>query len=41
MQASFDDYGDVVFVTISRFATEGNDLAMVNDKDARMLEPDE
>ena len=41
VQASFDDYSDVAFVTLSRFATEGNDLAMVNDKGARMLELDE
>ena len=41
VQASFGEYGDVAFVTLSRFATEGNDLAMVNDKGARMLELDE
>lgn len=39
--ASFDSYSDVAFVTLSRFATEGQDLAMVNDKGARMLELDE
>lgn len=38
---SFASYGDVAFVTLSRFATEGNDLAMVNEKGARMLELDE
>lgn len=38
---SFGDYGDVAFVTLSRFATEGNDLAMVNDKGKRMLELDD
>ena len=29
------------FVTLSRFATEGNDLAMVNDEGKRMLELDD
>ena len=38
---SFASYGDVAFVTLSRFATEGNDLAMVNDKGKRMLELDD
>ncbi len=38
---SFASYSDVAFVTLSRFATEGQDLAMVNDKGARMLELDE
>lgn len=38
---SFGDYGDVAFVTLSRFATEGNDLAMSNDKGKRMLELDD
>ena len=32
---SFASYGDVAFVTLSRFATEGNDLAMVNDEGKR------
>ena len=41
VQSSFADYGDVAFVTLSRFATEGNDLAMVNDKGVRMLQLDE
>ena len=38
---SFASYGDVAFVTLSRFATEGNDLAMVNDEGKRMLELDD
>ena len=38
---SFAAYGDAAFVTLSRFATEGNDLAMVNQKGNRMLELDE
>lgn len=38
---SFASYGDVAIVTLSRFATEGNDLAMVNDKGKRMLELDD
>lgn len=38
---SYASYGDVAFVTLSRFATEGNDLAMVNAKGKRMLELDE
>jgi len=38
---SFGSYGDVAFVTLSRFATEGNDLAMSNDKGKRMLELDD
>ena len=38
---SFASYGDVAVVTLSRFATEGNDLAMVNDKGKRMLELDD
>ena len=41
VKSSFASYSDVAFVTLSRFATEGNDLAMVNDKGARMLELDE
>ncbi len=41
VKSSFAQYGDVAFVTLSRFATEGNDLAMVNAKGARMLELDE
>ncbi len=39
--SSFGAHGDVAFVTLSRFATEGNDLAMVNDKGKRMLELDD
>ncbi len=38
---SFASYGDVAFVTLSRFATEGNDLQMVNNKGKRMLELDD
>lgn len=38
---SFASYGDVAFVTLSRFATEGNDLAMSNAKGKRMLELDD
>ena len=41
VKSSFASYGDVAFVTLSRFATEGNDLAMVNDKGKRMLELDD
>ena len=33
LEKSYDSYGDVAFVTLSRFATEGNDLAMVNNKE--------
>lgn len=40
-KGSFASYGDVAFVTLSRFATEGNDLAMSNDKGKRMLELDD
>lgn len=38
---SFADYSDVAFVTLSRFATEGQDMAMANDKGKRMLELDD
>ena len=38
---SFASYGDVAFVTLSRFAAEGNDLQMVNNKGKRMLELDD
>ena len=41
VKSSFASYSDVAFVTLSRFATEGNDLAMVNAKGNRMLELDE
>nr|MCR4998451.1 glycoside hydrolase family 3 C-terminal domain-containing protein [Lachnospiraceae bacterium] len=41
LEKSYASYGDVAFVTLSRFATEGNDLAMVNDKGKRMLELDD
>ncbi|MCR4904239.1 MAG: glycoside hydrolase family 3 C-terminal domain-containing protein [Butyrivibrio sp.] len=41
VEKSYDSYGDVAFVTLSRFATEGNDLAMTNDKGKRMLELDD
>ena len=41
VEKSYDSYGDVAFVTLSRFATEGNDLAMVNNKGKRMLELDD
>ncbi len=41
VKSSFASYGDVAFVTLSRFATEGNDLAMENDKGKRMLELDD
>ena len=37
---SFSNYGDVAIITLSRFATEGQDLATVNDKGNRMLELD-
>ena len=38
---SFAGHNDVAFVTLSRFATEGQDLAMVNNKGKRMLELDD
>ena len=38
---SFAGHNDVAFVTLSRFATEGQDLAMSNDKGKRMLELDD
>jgi len=38
---SFSSYADVAFVTLSRFATEGQDLAMSNAKGKRMLELDD
>ncbi len=41
VEKSYASYGDVAFVTLSRFATEGNDLAMTNDKGKRMLELDD
>ncbi|MBM6774482.1 glycoside hydrolase family 3 C-terminal domain-containing protein [Olsenella profusa] len=41
VKGSFSGYGDVAFVTISRFATEGQDLAMSNDAGKRMLELDD
>ncbi len=41
VEKSYASYGDVAFVTISRFATEGNDLAMTNAKGKRMLELDD
>lgn len=41
VKASFSSYGDVAFVTLSRFATEGRDLAMVNEAGKRMLELDD
>lgn len=41
LESSYAAYGDVAFVTLSRFATEGNDLAMVNIKGKRMLELDD
>ena len=41
LENSYAEYGDVAFVTLSRFATEGNDLAMTNDKGKRMLELDD
>lgn len=37
---SFKEYNDVAIVTLSRFATEGQDLAMKNEKGNRMLELD-
>lgn len=39
--ASFSDHSDVAIVTLSRFATEGQDLAMSNDSGKRMLELDD
>lgn len=41
VKSSFASYGDVAFVTLSRFATEGQDLAMSNNKGKRMLELDD
>ena len=41
VEKSYASYGDVAFVTLSRFATEGNDLAMTNAKGKRMLELDD
>lgn len=41
VRGSFEGYGDVAFVTISRFATEGQDLAMQNEAGKRMLELDD
>jgi len=41
VKSSFSSYGDVAFVTLSRFATEGQDLAMANDAGKRMLELDD
>lgn len=41
VQNSFAANGDIAFVTLSRFATEGSDLAMSNEKGKRMLELDE
>lgn len=41
VRGSFAGFGDVAFVTISRFATEGQDLAMSNDAGKRMLELDD
>ena len=41
VKGSFAGYGDVAFVTLSRFATEGQDLAMSNDAGKRMLELDD
>ena len=41
VRGSFAGYGDVAFVTLSRFATEGQDLAMTNEAGKRMLELDD
>lgn len=41
VKSSFGSYGDMAFVTLSRFATEGQDLAMSNNKGKRMLELDD
>ncbi len=41
LEKSYDSYADVAFVTLSRFATEGIDLDMVNAKGKRMLELDD
>lgn len=41
VRASFSAYSDVAVVTLSRFATEGQDLAMENDAGRRMLELDD
>lgn len=41
VKGSFSGYGDVAVVTLSRFATEGQDLAMTNEAGKRMLELDD
>lgn len=40
VKESFGEYNDVAIVTLSRFATEGNDLALSNDSGKPMLQLD-
>ncbi len=41
VKGSFEGYGDVAIVILSRFATEGKDLAVTGDSGKRMLELDD